>query len=224
MFDKFSEQMTKSAQPVANMMEMNARMLELMSKQQTLLFTGFMDDSVKLVENLTTESELKGMLAAQSVFAESLRERVTGASKTTYTELTSISSKMMKGGLTTVDKPQTATAAASAPKATTASAPKKASTINIAKTATVKKAVAKKAPAQKPVATAKPKTATVVDKEVTSTTPKATAKPKTATVVDKEVTSIAPKAAATELKVANKPVAKTVTNVTPADVKASVEK
>ena len=208
MFDKFSEQMTKSAQPVANMMEMNARMLELMSKQQTLLFTGFMDDSVKLVENLTTESELKGMLAAQSVFAESLRERVTGASKTTYTELTSISSKMMKGGLTTVDKPQTA--AASAPKATTASAPKKA--------------VAKKAPAQKPVATAKPKTATVVDKEVTSTTPKATAKPKTATVVDKEVTSIAPKAAATELKVANKPVAKTVTNVTPADVKASVEK
>ena len=210
MFDKFSEQMTKSAQPVANMMEMNARMLELMSKQQTLLFTGFMDDSVKLVENLTTESELKGMLAAQSVFAESLRERVTGASKTTYTELTSISSKMMKGGLTTVDKPQTATAAASAPKATTASAPKKA--------------VAKKAPAQKPVATAKPKTATVVDKEVTSTTPKATAKPKTATVVDKEVTSIAPKAAATELKVANKPVAKTVTNVTPADVKASVEK
>ena len=189
MFGKFSEQMTKSAQPVANIMEMNARMLELMSKQQTLLFTGLMDDSVKLVENLTTQSELKGMLAAQSVFAESIRERVTGASKTTYTELTSISAEMTKGGLTTVDKPQAATA--STPKATAVSAPKKASTKDIAKTATVKKAVAKKAPAKKPAVTAK---------------------------------SNAPKAVVVESKVADKPVAKTVSNVTPADVKASVKK
>ncbi|MFT4836499.1 MAG: hypothetical protein ACI9IJ_001422 [Psychromonas sp.] len=52
MFDKFSDEMTTSAQPVSNLMEMNARTLELISKQQTLLSTGLMDESVKLVENL----------------------------------------------------------------------------------------------------------------------------------------------------------------------------
>ncbi|MFT6898941.1 MAG: phasin family protein [Paraglaciecola sp.] len=100
MFDKFSEEITTSAQPIPNLMEMNARTLELISKQQTLLSTGLMDDSVKLVENLTDQTELKVMLVAQSVFAESMRERITVASKTTYTQLADIHTELTKDGLT----------------------------------------------------------------------------------------------------------------------------
>ena len=132
MFGNFSEQMTKSAQPVANLLEMNARTLGMMAEQQTLLFTGLMDDSVKLVESLSDQTELKGVLAAQSVFAESLQERITGVSKTTYKELNSIHAELVKEGVSAAEKIQAA--AVPATDAITASAPK---------TATVKKAVTK---------------------------------------------------------------------------------
>ena len=213
MFGKFSEQMTMSAQPVANLLEMNAKALGMMAEQQTLLFTGLMTDSVKLVKNLSDQTELNGVLAAQSVFAESLRERITGASKTTYKELNGIHAELLKEGVSTVEKIQAA--AVPATKATTASAPNKASTNNSAKTAPVKKAVAKKAPVKKSLAASAP-----------ANKPAAAVNTKTATVENKEVnkiaTSNAPKAVTTESKVADKPVAKTVTKTTPADVKASV--
>lgn len=201
MFDKFSAQMTMSAQPVANLMEISARTLGLISKQQTLLFTGLINDSVKLVENLIDQTELKGMLAAQSVFAESMRERITGASKATYTEL-------MKEGSTTFNSPQTVTAS----KVATASSPKKANNKNIAKTTTDSKAAAKKALAKAPVATS-----VSLDKSAALT------KTKPATETNKEVTSNAPEASAGIAKVASQ-LAKTDTKVTPADVKASIEK
>ncbi|MFT4747840.1 MAG: hypothetical protein ACI8XG_001924 [Congregibacter sp.] len=102
MFDKFSEEMTTSAQPTPNLTEMNGRTLELISKQQTLLSTGLMDDSVQLVENLTDQTELKIMLVAQSVFAESMRERIAVVSKMTYTQLADIHAELIKNDLTTV--------------------------------------------------------------------------------------------------------------------------
>nr|WP_136251391.1 phasin family protein [Ningiella ruwaisensis] len=87
MFGNFSQQLKKSTKPASTLLEMNAKTLELVSKQQTIFFSGVMTDSVKLLETLSDQTELKGMIAAQSVYAESVRERFTSASKSTYSAL-----------------------------------------------------------------------------------------------------------------------------------------
>lgn len=83
MFGNFSQQMKNSTKPASTLLEMNAKTLELLAKQQTLFFSGLMTDSVKLMNVLCEQTEMKGVIAAQSVYAESLRERLTIASTTT---------------------------------------------------------------------------------------------------------------------------------------------
>ncbi|MEM0909748.1 MAG: TIGR01841 family phasin [Pseudomonadota bacterium] len=90
MFGKLSEQLKKSAKPASTLFEMNAKALGEIASQQTQFFTGVITDSKKLVETVSEQSELKGILAAQSVYAESVRERVTSTSKSTYGTLTSM--------------------------------------------------------------------------------------------------------------------------------------
>ncbi|WP_218309239.1 phasin family protein [Alteromonas antoniana] len=84
MFGKFSEQLKKTSKPVSNLFAMNAKVLEDLSAHQTELFTGLLSDGVKYMESVSVQPDLKGVLAANSEYAESVRERITSVSKENY--------------------------------------------------------------------------------------------------------------------------------------------
>ncbi|MBT1451638.1 phasin family protein [Glaciecola sp. XM2] len=242
MFGNFSEQMKKSTKPANTLLEMNAKTLELVSKQQTVFFSGVMTDSVKLLSALNDQTELKDMLAAQSVYAESVRERLTSASKTTYSALSAMRQDVADVVKTSfADATEDAKAVVTEAVAKVTPAPAKKATVAKKAPAPKKAAATKKAPVAKqaPVAkTAAPKTVTpqatppVVEKpvatpavEVKAPVSKAPAKKAAAkkTPVAKKATAApaATKAPAPAKKVAAK---KKVAELSPADVKADSTK
>jgi phasin family protein len=102
MFGQFTEQMKKSSQPASDLFAANVKALEAVSQQQTQFLSGVLDDSVKLLQTMSQQTEVKGLLAAQSVYAESLRERLTSTSKTTYGTMNNVSQQFadaLKTGL-----------------------------------------------------------------------------------------------------------------------------
>lgn len=84
MFGKFTEQLKKSSKPINSLMAMNAKAMEDLSQNQTELFTGLLTDSVKFIESITVQTEVKGVVAAGSEYAESMRDRFALASKGAY--------------------------------------------------------------------------------------------------------------------------------------------
>lgn len=94
MFGKFSEQLQKSAQPVNSLVSLNAKTLESLSQHQTEWFTGLLSDSVKYVENVSHQTEVKGVLAANTAYAEAMRERFASVSKETYSTLSDMREQM----------------------------------------------------------------------------------------------------------------------------------
>ena len=94
MFGKFSEQLKKSSKPVNSWMAVNAKMLEDLSQNQTELFTGLLSDSVKYLETVSVQTEAKGVFAANSEFAEAMRDRLAVASKGAYSTLSHLQSDM----------------------------------------------------------------------------------------------------------------------------------
>lgn len=90
MFGKFTEQVKKSSQPMGSLVAFNTKMLESFSQQQTEFFTGLMADSVKYVESISVQTEVKGVIAAQSVYAEAVKERLAHTSKETYGKMNEI--------------------------------------------------------------------------------------------------------------------------------------
>ncbi|MFW8591755.1 phasin family protein [Glaciecola sp. 2405UD65-10] len=237
MFGKFSEQMKKSAQPATSLLGMNAKTLELLSTQQTIFFSGVMNDSVKLLSTLSDQTELKGIVAAQSVYAESLRERMTSVSKTAYSELNGIRAEMtdiVKGSLESVSE-QTKAAFKDAQNTPPASAVTAAAPV---KATAVKKAPVKK-PAVKKETSAKANTAPAKSAAPTKAKASAEKKPATKTAAKAAVKSTAktpakPAAKATasntkasavktesQVKAETTPASKSVANLSPADVKAA---
>lgn len=91
MFGQFSEQMKKSTQPVNELLAANVKAIETVTKQQTQFFSGLVEDSVRLMQTVAQQTEVQGVLAAQSVYAESVRERLTSNSKVTYNTVSSVS-------------------------------------------------------------------------------------------------------------------------------------
>lgn len=156
MFSKFQEQFKKSSAPANSLFAANAKLMEKMSEQQTELFSGVISDSVKLMDSCADQSELKGLLAAQSMFAQAFRDRITSASKTTYSTLNDMSHEytaFMKQSFETASEVTKEVAEQAAQQTKTATAIEKP-----VKKATAKKAPAKKAPVKK--AAAKPKAVT----------------------------------------------------------------
>jgi Ca2+-binding RTX toxin-like protein len=90
MFGNFSQQMKNSTKPVSTLLEINTKALQTMSKQHSVFFSGVMTDSVKLMTALAGQSELKGVIAAQSVYAASLKERFTSTSTATFGALSAM--------------------------------------------------------------------------------------------------------------------------------------
>jgi len=96
MFGQFTEQMKKSAQPANGLFAANAKMLEQMSVQQTQFFSGVISDSVKLMDTVSTQADMKEVLAAQSIFMQSFRDRMTGVIKSSLESASSISQQTAK--------------------------------------------------------------------------------------------------------------------------------
>lgn len=142
MFGKFSEQLKKSSKPLNSLMAMNAKAMENLSQNQTELFTGLLTDSVKFIESVTVQTEVKGVVAAGSEYAESMRDRLAMASKGAYSTLSHMQAELKDVMKTSLEDGVEAakTVVAEAPKA--APAPSKA---------------APKKAAPKPKASAKPK-------------------------------------------------------------------
>jgi phasin family protein len=191
MFGKFSEQVKKSSKPVSSLVTVNTKALEELSQQQTEFFTGFLADSVKYVESLSVQTEVKGFVAAQSTFAEAVKERLAHTSKQTYGTMNDIREEYTKVLKTSIDElPAAEEVTKELMKAVPAVATPVASKAET-NPAPVKKPVAKKA-APKPAPKAAAKPAAKVE------APKAKAKPAAKPAVKAE----APKAQV-------KPVAKT---------------
>lgn len=182
MFGKFSEQVKKSSKPVSSLVAVNTKALEELSQQQTEFFTGFLADSVKYVESLSVQTEVKGFVAAQSSYAEAVKERLAHTSKQTYGTMNDIREEYTKVLKTSIEELPAAEEVTkelmkAVPAVATPAAPKAE-----AKPAPAKKPAAKKAPAK-----AAPKTA-----------PKAAPKPAAKAEAPKaEAKAEAPKAAKT---------------------------
>lgn len=229
MFGQFSEQMKKSSQPVNELLSANVKAIETVTKQQTQFFSGLVEDSVKLMQTVAQQTEVQGVLAAQSVYAESVRERLASNSKVTYNTVSSVSKQY-------TDAMQSGIAAATeAAKEKVSAAVAQGQSV---KAASVKAAPEKKAvPAKKTASkTASTKTSKAVAKPVAeaekTTTEKQTAKAATKTKSASKTVAQEPVTKATPApKTAAKPVAtlsaeevKAPAKIKPTDVKATPEK
>lgn len=105
MFGKFSEQLKKSAKPVNSLVALNAKTFEDLSQHQTELFTGLLSESVKYMESVTHQTEVKGVMAANSAYAQTMRERFASVSKETYSTLSAMSEQVTKVLQQSIDSP-----------------------------------------------------------------------------------------------------------------------
>lgn len=194
MFGKFSEQLKKSTKPVNSFLALNAKTLEDLSQHQTELFTGMLSDSVKYLESVSVQTEMKGIVAANSAYAESMRERFASASKEAYSTLSEMQTKMtdvVKGSFDSatnevaeevkaVTKP-VAKATKAAPKVVKKAAAPAAKTAEktveaVKEVATETKEVAKAPAEAAPKPTATPKKTTTRTRKTTTAAKKAPAK------------------------------------------------
>lgn len=139
MFSQLTEQVKKSSQPASDLFAANVKALQAVSEQQTSLVSGVITDSVKLLKTFSEQTEVKGLLAAQTVYAESVRERLTSTSKSTYGTINTVSQQFADAMKTSFE---TAKEAAETAGKGVAPAPV------AKKPAPAKKVAAKKAPAK----------------------------------------------------------------------------
>ena len=194
MFGQISEQLFAASQPASKLFAANVQVLQELASQNTRLITGVLDDSKKLVSSLQQQTEAKGVIAAHSVYVESLRGRVASTTKGQYGSLNAASQALnetMKQQFTQPATPTTATKPVAAKPATKRTKPK------TVRKATTKKAAAKPAapktvaaaPAPKVVAPASnkevAKSETVKASNATPVTAATSKAPASASVADK---------------------------------------
>ncbi|GEM_PF-375486 len=148
MFGQLSEQLKKSAKPVNTVIAANTKTLETLSGHQTALFTGLLSDSVNFMQAVSAQPTVKGMLAAQSDYAESMRDRFTNATKETYSALSVLRDDVTLAMKSSIDE---SVALAEEAKAEVAPAPKApAKATKAAPKPAAKKAAPKPAPKAEP--------------------------------------------------------------------------
>ena len=208
MFGKFAEQVKQSSKPVSELVTVNAKALESISKQQTAFFTGVLSDSVSFLQNASKQTKLNGYLAAQSAYSESVRDRFTTVSSSTLSTLTAVRedlSKVVKDSLSKSASKETKTPTATAVTVTKKATPTKATA---AKSAASKPKVAAKKPAAPKAAAKKPvKPIVTVEKPATSEEVKAT--PSAEPVAKAVAETVAKPVAKSAAKPVAKPKAKT---------------
>lgn len=96
MFGKFTEQLKQSSQPVSAMVAVNAIAIEALSKQQTAFVSGMLSDGVTYLNNAAKQGDIKGFIAAQAAYSESVRDRFTTASSGTLSALSEARDNLSK--------------------------------------------------------------------------------------------------------------------------------
>lgn len=189
MFGQFSEQMKNSSQPASELLAANIKAMEAVTKQQTQFFSGLVDDSVKLMQSIAKQTEIKDVLAAQAVYAGSVRERFSSTSAVTYATISSVSKQYtdaLKSGYEAISE----TAQETVQPATTKKGPVKGAPVvaaaPVVKVAAAIKAVPTKTTSVKtaPVSTEIP---TTIEKPINVTTKAATKTKTTSKVAAKKV-------------------------------------
>ena len=103
MFSQLSEQVKTSAQPVSDLFAANVKALQSVSEQHATFVSGVFSDSVKLIQTVGQQTDANGVLAAQGVYAESVRERLTVTSKETLSTLNEIGEQFAAGLRTSLE-------------------------------------------------------------------------------------------------------------------------
>lgn len=166
MFGKFAEQLQQSSQPLSAMVAVNTKAFEAVSKQQAAFVSGMLSDSATYFSHAAKQPCIKGVIAAQTTFSESVRDRFTTATSGTLSVLSEARddlSKLLSQSITTKPSEVSKTEQVSPSKATSATKPQSA----------VKTPVA----AQQTQATANPTAKSSVAKPETKSPSKATGKP-----------------------------------------------
>ncbi|MEH6503734.1 MAG: phasin family protein [Cycloclasticus sp.] len=221
MFSQLSEQMKKSTQPVSDLFAANVEALQAVSNQQASFVSGFLQDSIKLVQTVAQQTDTEGFLAAQTVYAESVRERLTSNAKLTYSKLNVIGKQVADGMRTSFESAsvQAATPVTVAP--AKIAAPKKAMPTKkaaipktVAPKVKAKVTSAKKAPVIKATAPVKAPVKAAVTKATAAkpTVAKELAAQKPATV--KAAAKLVPKLSADNVRAIPKSVVETKTDTT----------
>ena len=160
MFSQLSEQVKKSSQPFSDLIAANVKVLQEVSNQQTSLVSGVLSDSMKLMQAVGQQSESKDLLAAQGVYVESVRERLTITSKNTFSNLNAMGQQFADSMRTSFESTN---AEVAKPKALVSTPSAKKAPVKKATTSGKVKPVTKKASTPKPVKAKKATTAKPVD-------------------------------------------------------------
>lgn len=123
MMDTIMKPLEGAFKPVSELISINAKALEKLAEQQTVLFTDMLKVGVSYSEGVTSIKDLSGFVEAQKSFAEEVQSKVVTAAKDAYAVATTTSEEtgeVFKGAFETVKA--AAPKPAAAPKAAAKSA------------------------------------------------------------------------------------------------------
>lgn len=90
MFSFFSDQLKSTTNPMQSLFASNAKTFESLAQQNTELWTGMLSDGVKYMEKVSVQPQIETILAANSEYAASVRERWVSSSRMAFQTLTSL--------------------------------------------------------------------------------------------------------------------------------------
>jgi ABC-type transporter Mla subunit MlaD len=155
MLNQLSEQVKKSSQPASELFAANVKAIQSVTQQQAALVSGVIGDSMELFKALSGQADSKGLLAAQSAYAESIRDRVTTTTKSTYGALNIVGQQFADTMKNSFDMSQAVSVAKAVASPKAIAAPEKKV---VAKKVAAKKASVKRAAPTKLESTEKPAT------------------------------------------------------------------
>ncbi len=117
MFEKMSDQLQKSVQPLNELVSINAKAIEALAQQQTNLFNNSLEASVAYSQNLWTQKDVAGAMEQQKAYSEKMQEKLTDAAKDAYAVIADAQEKageIFKGAFVQVQEAAAAAAPAAA--------------------------------------------------------------------------------------------------------------
>ncbi|UTA47609.1 phasin family protein [Simiduia sp. 21SJ11W-1] len=84
MFEQITEQFQSALKPANSLLAVNIQTFEKLTQHNTALVTGMVNDTMTFTKSLTDKKDLNGFLEAQKGFMEDMQEKLTSATKETY--------------------------------------------------------------------------------------------------------------------------------------------
>lgn len=84
MFEQMTEQFQSALKPANSLLAVNIQTFEKLTQHNTALVTGMVNDTMSFTKSLSDKKDLNGFLEAQKSFMEDMQEKLTSATKETY--------------------------------------------------------------------------------------------------------------------------------------------